>query len=65
MQTKSLLYPLLAHDVVDIGVLVLVSVSVDLVVAANEGPLVKGIFARHVSCLADLVKLCVEKVAAS
>ena len=54
-QTHSLLRPLLTHDVVDVGVLVFVSVCVDLVVSTEESSLVESVFNGHVSSLAYLV----------
>lgn len=52
---KSLLYPLLAHDVVYVGVFVFVSIRVDFVVAAQESTLVKGVLTRHVSSFTYLI----------
>lgn len=59
----SLLLPSLSQDVVYVGALILVAVRVNLVVSAQERPLVESVLLRHVAGLGDMVQLGVENVA--
>jgi len=60
----SLLAPGHRQNVVNVCVLVFVAVSIHLIIAAKESPLVKSVLLGHVASLADLVQLRVENVRA-
>lgn len=60
----SLFGPAFCFYVVDVGVIVLVAVSINLLVLADEGALVERVLVRQVTRLCDLILRGVKDVAA-
>ena len=58
----SLLLPGLSQNVINVSALIFVAVRVDLVVAAQERPLVERILLRHVASFGDVIHLRIENV---
>ena len=58
----SLLLPGLSQNVINVSALIFVAVRVDLVVAAQERPLVECVLLRHVASFGDVIHLRIENV---
>lgn len=61
----SLLLPSLSQNIINVSALIFVAVRVNLVVAAQERPLVESVLLWHVARFGDVVHLRVKNVTRS